>query len=263
MSRQAIIRALSPNIGDCELTHLERSPIDVSRAVAEHEAYAQALEELGCELERLPAEPDLPDSVFVEDTAIVLPELAVITRPGAASRRAETASIAEVLGRYRTLRYITEPATMDGGDVLRVERDLYVGLTDRTNPEGVAQLRELLQPPGYNVQGIPVTGCLHLKSAASWLGDDTVLLNPNWVDKAYFADLTCIPVHPDEPHAANVLRIGDTLVCGAAHVRTRERLQRAGFTVRPVDISELAKAEAGVTCSSLVLEAAPQGAVAQ
>lgn len=253
MKRHAIIRAVSPAIAECELTHLERTPIDAGRADVEHEAYARALEELGCELERLPAEPDLPDSVFVEDTAIVLPELAVITRPGAASRRPETASIAEVLGRYRELQTVTAPATMDGGDVLRVERDLYVGLTARTNPEGVAQLEAFLRPLGYSVRGIPVAGCLHLKSAVSWLGDGTVLLNPDWVDEAYFADLERIDVHPDEPHAANALRIGDTLVCGAAHVRTRELLERAGFTVRPVDISELAKAEAGVTCSSLIL----------
>lgn len=257
MTLHAIIRDVSPAIADCELTHLERVPIDAGRAAAEHEAYAQALEALGCELERLPAEPELPDSVFVEDTAIVLPELAVITRPGAASRRSETASIAGVLGRYRTLRTISEPGTLDGGDVLRVERDLYVGLTERTNTEGVAQLEAFLRPLGYSVRGIPVGGCLHLKSAVSWLGGDTVLLNPQWVDEACFSGLQRIPVHPDEPHAANALRIGDTLICGAAHVRTRERLEKAGFRVYPVDITELAKAEAGVTCSSLILDAVP------
>lgn len=253
MKLHAIIRAVSPAIAECELTHLERTPIDAGRADAEHEAYAHALEEIGCELERLPAEPELPDSVFVEDTAIVLPELAVITRPGAASRRPETVSITEVLRRYRELRIITAPATMDGGDVLRIERDLYVGLTARTNSEGVAQLEAFLRPLGYSVRGIPVAGCLHLKSAVSWLGDGTVLLNPDWVDETYFADLERIRVHPDEPHAANALRIDDTLVCGAVHVRTRERLERVGFAVRPVDITELAKAEAGVTCSSLIL----------
>lgn len=254
MTLHAITRAPSPNIAACELTHLERAAIDAERAAAEHEAYESALEELGCTVERLPAEPDLPDSVFVEDTAVVLPELAVITRPGAVSRRPETASIAKVLGRYRPLHAIAEPATMDGGDVLRIDRNLYVGLTSRTNSDAVSQLREAVAPWDYAVRGVEVHGCLHLKSAASWLGGDVVLLNPEWVDEELFAGLECIHVHPDEPQAANVLRVGGTLLCPAASVRTRERLERHGFTVRPVDISELAKAEAGMTCSSLILD---------
>lgn len=205
-------------------------------------------------MERLPAEPDLPDSVFVEDTAVVLPELAVITRPGAESRRPETESIARALRGYRPLHRIAGPATMDGGDVLRIERTLYAGLTSRTNTEAVNQLREILEPHGFAVQGVTVRGCLHLKSAASWLGGDAVLLNPEWVDEALFAGMNIVRVHPDEPHAANVLAVGGTLLCAAAHVRTRERLERQGYGVREIDISELAKAEAGMTCSSLVFD---------
>lgn len=255
MTLHAITRAPSPNIAACELTHLERAAIDSARAAAEHEAYERALAELGCTVERLPAEPDLPDSVFVEDTAVVLPELAVITRPGAVSRRPETASIAGVLSRYRPVHTIVEPATMDGGDVLRIDRRLYVGLTSRTNDEAVIQLGDALEPFGYSVRGVEVHGCLHLKSAASWLGGDAVLLNPEWLDEGLFDGLERIHVHPDEPHAANVLQVGGTLLCHAACVRTRERLEQHGFTVRPVDISELAKAEAGMTCSSLILSA--------
>jgi len=260
MSLHAITRAPGPDLGACELTHLERVTIDSGRAAAEHQAYEQALEALGCTVERLPAEPGLPDAVFVEDTAVVLPELAVITRPGAASRRPETASVAAVLGRYRPLHAITAPATLDGGDVLRIGRRLYVGLTRRTNAHAVEQLRDLLAPLGYTVQGVDVAGCLHLKSAASWLGGDTLLLNPGWVDAGLFAGLACIPVHGDEPHAANVLRIGDTLLCAAACPGTRVRLAQRGFTVRPVAITELAKAEAGITCSSLILDAGGWGA---
>lgn len=255
MTLHAITRAPSPNLAACELTHLERVAIDATRAAAEHEAYERTLEELGCTVERLPAEPDLPDSVFVEDAAVVLPELAVITRPGAESRRPETASIARALGPYRRLHAIAEPATVDGGDVLRIGRDLYIGLTGRTNEHAVTQFRRLLEPLGYSVQGVAVHGCLHLKSAASWLGGNAVLLNPEWVDEELFAGLERIHVHPDEPHAANVLRVGGTLLCNAAGRRTRERLERHGYVVRPVDISELAKAEAGMTCSSLILDA--------
>lgn len=256
MTLRAITRAPSPNLGACELTHLERVAIDAARAAVEHEAYEQALKALGCAVQRLPAEPDLPDSVFVEDTAVVLPELAVITRPGAASRRPETASVAQALGPYRALHRIVEPGTMDGGDVLRIEKTLYVGLTSRTNADAVAQLREILAPRGYEVEGVDVRGCLHLKSAASWLGGDAVLLNPDWVDEGLFQGLERIHVHRDEPRAGNVLRVGDALLCAAACPRTRERLERNGYAVRPVDITELAKAEAGMTCSSLILEAA-------
>jgi len=254
MTLHAITRAPSPNLADCELTHLERVAIDPARAAAEHEDYERALEELGCAVERLAADPELPDSVFVEDTAIVLPEIAVITRPGAESRRPETESIARVLGRYRRLHHIRAPAILDGGDVLRVGRHLYVGLTSRSNRAAVSQLQAALEPLGYAVQGAEVRGCLHLKSAVSWLGGDVVLLNPNWVDEKLFPGLMVVHVHPDEPHAANVLNVAGTLIAPASCVRTRERLERQGYTVRPVDITELAKAEAGVTCSSLILD---------
>lgn len=256
MSLHAITRAPSPNLAACELTHLERTTIDADRAAAEHEAYERTLQELGCTVEQLPAEAELPDSVFVEDTAVVLPEVAVITRPGAASRRPETASIAAALARYREIRAIEAPATLDGGDVLRMERTLHVGRTSRSNAAGIDQLRNILAPFGYTVRGVDVQGCLHLKSAVSWLGDDTVLLNPHWVDETLFDGMHIIHVHPEEPHAGNVLRIGSTLLCAAAHRRTHECLEKAGFSVRLVDITELARAEAGMTCSSLVLEQA-------
>ncbi len=256
MKLHAITRAPSPNLAACELTHLERTAIDADRAAAEHEAYERALRDLGCTVEQLPAEAELPDSVFVEDTAVVLPEIAVITRPGAASRRPETASIAAALARYREIRTIEAPATLDGGDVLRMDRSLYVGRTSRSNAAGIDQLAHLLEPLDYVVRGIAVHGCLHLKSAVSWLGDNTVLLNPDWVDESLFEGMRTIHVHPDEPHAGNALRIGSTLLCAAAHRRTHERLEKAGFPVRVVDITELARAEAGMTCSSLVLEQA-------
>lgn len=249
----ALTRPVPPSIVSCELTHLARAPIDVRVASAQHERYEAALAALGCAVERLPAEPDLADSVFVEDTAVVVDELAVITRPGAESRRAETASVAAALGRHRALRRIEAPGTLDGGDVLQVGRRVYVGLTGRTNAEGVAQLRDALGPLGYTITGIPVRGCLHLKTAVTAIADDMILVNPRWIELEHFAGFGAIAVHPDEPFAANVLRVGRALLCSAAAPRTRELLEAQGYAVEAVDVSELAKAEAGVTCCSLLV----------
>lgn len=251
----AVTREVSPALGNCELSYVPREAIDVARAGVQHRDYQRTLEALGCRLLTLPAEPELPDSVFVEDAAIVLDEVAVLTRPGALSRRAEVASVAEVLRRYRPLLAIEAPGTLDGGDVLRVGRALYVGESARSNADGIAQLRELLAAYGYTVQGVPTRGCLHLKSAVTQLDEHTLLLQPEWVERQRFADFRVIEVDLAEPHAANVLRIGDALVMPASFPRTRQRLLDAGFHVIAVDVSELQKAEGAVTCCSLVFRA--------
>jgi dimethylargininase len=249
----AITRKVSPAITRCELTHLDREPIDFELATVQHEAYERAVVALGSRVESLPAAPDLPDSVFVEDTAVVLDELAVMTRPGAASRRAEVASIERALARYRPIVSIEAPGTLDGGDVLRLGRRLFVGLSSRSNQQGIEQLRGFLAPPGYTVEGVPVTGCLHLKSAATQVAPDIVLVNRAWVDAAPFTGYTPIEIDPAEPYAANALRIGDGVIYPTAFPRTAERLERAGLRLEPVDVSELAKAEGAVTCCSLLL----------
>jgi dimethylargininase len=250
----ALTRAVPPSIVRCELTYLARTPIDVERAVAQHDTYEDMLVRLGCTVLRLPDEPEQPDSVFVEDTAVVLDEIAVIARPGVESRRGETTSAAEALRSYRPLGCIQAPGTLDGGDVLRLGRRVYVGLSGRTNVDGARQLADLLAPHGYQIAGIEVRGCLHLKSAVSAVADDVLLLNPRWVDGGSFAASERIDVHPDEPFAANALRVGGVVVAAASAPRTRERLEAAGLTVESVDVSELAKAEAGVTCCSLILD---------
>jgi dimethylargininase len=249
----ALTRPVPPSIERCELTHLARAPIDVARATMQHDAYEKALARLGCTIAQLPEEPDLPDSVFVEDTAVVLDELAVITRPGAVSRRGETTSVATALGEYRQLACIEAPGTLDGGDVLRIGYRVYVGLSGRTNADGARQLAHLLAPHGYEVARIDVRECLHLKSAVTAVADDAILVNSQWVDTSHFRGLRLIEVHPDEPSAANALLVDETLLCAAAAPRTRERLGALGFAVESVDVSELAKAEAGVTCCSLIL----------
>jgi len=252
--RIAITREVSPAIGRCELTHLERQPIDVELARTQHRAYQACLARLGCRVYTLPAEPDLPDSVFVEDTAIVLDELAIVTRPGAESRRPEVAAIAEALRPYRTLYAIHAPGTLDGGDVLRVGRCLFVGLSTRSNAAAIEQMQALLAPQGYTVQGVPVAGCLHLKSAVTEVAPGTLLINRAWVDAAAFAGLELIDVDPAEPYAANALRVGEALIYPAAFPRTRQRLEARGLAVHPIDVSELAKAEGAVTCCSLMVE---------
>jgi dimethylargininase len=248
----AVTREVSPAIGRCELGHLERQPIDVARARAQHAAYEARLAELGCEVLRLPPEPDLPDSVFVEDAAIVLDEVAVVTRPGAASRRSETAAVAEALARYRDLVHLLPPARLDGGDVLTIDRTLFVGRSRRTNEEGVRQLARAVAPHGYRVREAAVSGCLHLKSAVTLVAEGTVLIQPAWVETEPFDGLERIEVHAGEPFAANALRIGDAVIYPSNFARSRRRLLERGIRVLTVDVSELAKAEGGVTCCSLI-----------
>lgn len=252
--RVAITRAMSPAFECCELSHLERTSIDVDLARSQHQAYEDRLAAHGCQLVRLPSGDDLPDSIFVEDIAVVLDEVAVITHPGAASRRPEIPAIAGALQAYRRLEYIQPPATLDGGDVLRLGRQLFVGLSQRTTAAGAAQLRRLVQPFGYSVHEVPVKGCLHLKSAVTQISPERLLLNPAWLDKASFKDSQVIEIDPSEPFAANALLLDDCLIYPAAYPRTRARLERGGIRVETVDVSEIAKAEGGVTCCSLIFE---------
>ena len=248
----ALTRSVPPTITGCELTHLAREPIDHTRAVEQHAAYEQALTRLGCRVERLPDLPELPDSVFVEDTAIVLDDLAVIAHPGAWSRRAEVASVVHALQRYRDAACIEPPATLDDGDVLLAGRMLYVGLSARTNAEAVRQLGALLSPRGYTITPVRVNGCLHLKSAVTLASQDTVVINPGWIDQTFFDGFHTIQVDPTEPLAANVLRVGGVTLCAAAYPRTRARLEAGGVRTEALEASEVAKAEGALTCCSII-----------
>jgi dimethylargininase len=252
----AITRAPSPALVRCELTYVERQPIDMGRAVTQHRSYEQLLESLGARVISLPAEPSLPDSMFVEDPAIVLDELAVIFPLGTASRRPEAASIERALAPFRRVERVSLPGTAEGGDVLSIGRTLYVGLSTRTNEEGIRQLKGIVAPHGYEVIPVPVTGCLHLKSAVTSLGDGALLANRAWFDPTPFRGFHWLDVAPEEPHAANSLRIGDTVIFPASFPRTRARIEARGLIVAPLDISELQKAESSLTCSSLLFEVA-------
>jgi dimethylargininase len=250
----AITRPVSQTIERCELTHLERIPIDLKRAAAQHHNYEEAIKSLGVEVLSLLEEPDLPDAVFVEDAAVVLDECAIITRPGAASRQPETESIARALAPYRTLHTIHAPGTLDGGDVLVVGRHIWVGLATRSNQSAVDQMQTHLERYGYAVGGISVTGCLHLKSAVTQVAVDTLLINPDWVDRANFPGMKCIEIDPSEPSAANVLLVGEAVIYQPAFPKTLLRLEAAGIHPLLVDQSELAKAEGALTCCSLIFK---------
>jgi dimethylargininase len=250
----ALTREVSPALAVCELTHLERCSIDVDRARAQHTAYERALGDAGCTVERLPATADMPDSVFIEDIAVVLDEFAIVTRPGAESRRGEVPAVVEALGRYRSVHTIQPPATIDGGDVLVVGRRVFIGRSTRTNADAIVQMRRLLTPSGYTVCDASVRGCLHLKSAVTAVAADVLLANPGWLEAPVLADFDVVVVDPGEPMAANALRVGDRVIYPTAFPRTAERLAARGFNLQLVDASELAKAEGAVTCCSLIID---------
>ncbi|CAN5493219.1 arginine deiminase family protein [soil metagenome] len=250
----AITRAISPLLINCELTHLERSPIDIIKAKKQHDEYENALRKMGYTIRRLTETPHLADGVFVEDTAVVFPEVGIITRPGAASRRPETKSMAVVLKEYRELRFIKKPATIDGGDVLVIGKKVWIGISTRTNEEAIRQFKTLLKPFDYDVIGVPITECLHLKTAITVIKDDLLLINPKWVNPDIFPDLHCEFVHPDEPFGANVMRRENWALCSSAFAHTLHWLSGKGYDVISLDQSELAKAEAGLTCCSVIME---------
>jgi len=247
-------RQVSPCFNECEITHIDRSPIDINVARAQHEGYTQILNDVGCEVIELPAEADLPDSVFVEDTAVILPEVMVITRPGADSRRPETESIIPALETYRELLFIQEPGTVDGGDVLVLDKDIFVGMSTRTNQAAVDQMNALLGEYGYHAQCVELHDCLHLKSAVTRVDAGTLLVNPNWVDAQHFAGFDLIDVHPSEPFAANCLPVNGEIIFPAEFPKTRAKLEARGYKVRTVQVDELAKAEGAVTCCSLIIQ---------
>ena len=249
----AITRDVNAGMGGCELTFMPRVRINTRLAMEQHEQYKAALSSLGCSIVTVPTEPGLADSVFIEDTAIVLDEIAVMCMPGAESRRAEVAGVADVLRQYRMLASIQLPGTLDGGDLLRVGNVIYAGVSTRSNGHGIEQLRSIISEFGYSVEAVETTKCLHLKSAVSQIAPDTLLVNPDWIDSSSFRNCDLIAVDKDEPHAANALLVGAGVVYPSSFPRTLEKLAQHGLNVAPIDVSELQKAEGAVTCCSLIV----------
>jgi len=249
----ALTHAPSPNLEQCQRTYVARAPIDYGRAVQQHEAYCRMLRRAGAGVRTLDVNHDLPDSVFIEDTAVVLDEVAVLASMGAPSRRAEPAGIEPELRKYREIERIEPPATLEGGDVLRVGRTLLVGLSSRTNAAGVAALQAVGRRFGYDVRPVPVRQCLHLKSACAALPDHRLLVNPDWLDARALRGFDLVSLPDAEPDAANLLLLGTRVCLPAAHPQTAELVRELGFEAETVDVSEFAKAEGCVTCLSILL----------
>ena len=249
----AITREASATIGNCALTYLPRVKIDTDLVLKQHQEYQAALASLGCELVTVPTEPGLADSVFIEDTAIVLDEIAVLCRPGIESRRPEVKGVEDVLKKYRTTASIQPPGTLDGGDLLRIGKVIYAGLSTRSNQSGIEQLRHIVADYAYFVKTIEVTNCLHLKSAVSQVATGTLLINSDWIDRSAFGGMELIEVHKKEAHAANALLVGQRVIYPSSFPRTMKKLVAHGIETMPVDMSELQKAEGAATCCSLIL----------
>lgn len=245
----------SPRLEQCQLTYVARAPIDYHLAVHQHEHYCQALRQCGADVRVLDVNRDFPDCVFVEDTAIVLDEVAVLTSMGVESRRAELVGIEPELRKHREVRRIEAPATIEGGDVLCVGRTLLVGLSSRTNRAGVDALEMIVRGYGYKVTPISVRECLHLKTACTALPDQRLLVNPAWLDMRAIQEFQSVPVPEEEPWAANVALVGTTVCVAANHLRTADMIRAFGFDVQTIDLSEFAKAEGGVTCLSILCRA--------
>jgi len=253
MMPTAITRDVNAAMGKGELTFLPRLNIDIERARQQHQQYQMALARLGCDVHQVPTGQGLADSVFIEDTAIVLDELAILCRPGAVSRRPEVAEVETTLAAYRSLACITGPGTLDGGDVLTVGKTIFAGLSSRSNKKGIRQLSDIVAPHGYSVTTVETAQCLHLKSAISQVSVDTLLLNPEWIESSAFSHFNLIKVDQREPHAANALLVGQSIIYPTSFPATRDKLLQRGITIEAVDVSEVQKAEGAVTCCSLVL----------
>lgn len=249
----AVTHVPSRRLQEGERTYVDETAVDYALAVRQHNDYCDALRACDADVITLDVNRKLPDCVFVEDTAIVLDELAVMMSMGAESRRDEPAGIEPTLRRFRTVERVLLPATIDGGDVVRLGRTLYVGESPRTNAAGIAALRDVVSY-AYTVIGVPVSGCLHLKTACSALPDGRLLVNREWIDVSRLPPALLLDVPSSEPWAGDVLVIGNRVIASDAFPDTARLLGRCGFEVIQVAVSEFAKVEGGVTCLSLVFE---------
>ena len=247
----ALTHLPSPKLQECELTFLDSEPICLEKAQSEHQAYRAMLERCGAKVIVLDESLECPDSVFVEDPIIVFDEVAILTSMGVESRRAESDAMARAISKYRTLEKITLPAKIEGGDVLKIGKKIFVGESPRTNIEGIKALEAIIKPFGYSVIPVKVTGCLHLKTGVTALDEKTIIVNASWLDANAFEGFTRIDVPSDEPFGANVLKIGDTLCMNEAFPKSMALVKSLGYKVDSCNISEFVKAEAGLTCMSV------------
>lgn len=250
----AITHLPSPRMNEAVRTFIDVRRIDLERAAWQHAEYRRALEHAGTTVVVLDGNLDHPDAVFVEDTAIVLDEIAIVASMGAPSRRDETGCIEAELRHHRAeIARIEHPATLEGGDVLRVGRTLFVGATGRTNRAGLETFTTIARRHGYDVRSVAVDGCLHLKTACTALPDGTMLINARWIDTRALAGAHLLDVASDEPDAANVVLVGERVLMSSAYPRTIEKVRAHGVHVDTVDLSEFSKAEGSATCLSILV----------
>lgn len=247
----ALTHSPSARLGDCELTHVDRQSIDLGRAMAQHEAYRSALEEADLQVRNFDFNACHADCCFVEDVAVVLEELVLVGSMGVASRRPEVAPWRDLLATFRPIVDLPADARLEGGDVLCLGKQLLIGLSARTNRKAIESVSDLVRPLGYSVHAIKVAGCLHLKTACTAIDDETLLLNPDWIEVGHLPQFKQIATC--DSWGANILRINESLFASKTHTRTVEQLTENGFRVHVLDISEFEKAEAGLTCLSLLL----------
>lgn len=249
----ALTRRPASSLVNCEVGYVPREAIDLPSAFRQHAAYCQALRQMGAEVEVLPPEEAFPDSVFIEDNAIILDELAVVTSMGTPSRQGEPALLLPVLARHRPLVTISPPATIEGGDVLRMGKRLYVGVSTRTNRAGVEALRAIVEPLGYVVTPVMTRVCLHLKTACTFLDNETLLVNPAWLDADALGSFRLLHVPVEEPFGANVLHLPGGVLIQASSPLTRDLIEAQGHAASCVELGEFSKADAGPTCMSLLI----------
>jgi dimethylargininase len=250
----AIVRLPGDNFAD-GLTREDLGTPSLARALEQHASYCQALRDCGLALTTLPANPAHPDGTFVEDTAILLPEGAILTRPGADARRGEVAAIAEALrAHYPTSARIEAPGSVDGGDICEAGRHVFIGLSHRTNEAGAAQLARWLASFGYTSSTVDVRkidSILHLKSGISWLGDGRLLVIDELAGHPAFAGFGVVRIDAEEAYAANAIRVNDTVLIASGFPRLQARLEALGYRCLPLAMSEYAKMDGGLSCLSL------------
>jgi dimethylargininase len=250
---RAIVRGIPSTFDDCIKPPESKQPIDLALAREQHRSYCSSLRGLGIRLIELEADECYPDCTFVEDTAIVAGETAVIARFGVAARAGEETAVEAEISRYERIVTIEPPATIEGGDVLKIDTTLFVGITSRTNREGAAQLERAVAADGFSVVPVPVTGVFHLKSAVTYLGNGHIALASGHFDESIFKRFAKIAIPPEETYATNCLAANDAVLVSAGFPRTRDRIQSAGFTVIETQSSEFKKAGGSLTCLSILL----------
>ncbi|HYL99538.1 MAG TPA: arginine deiminase-related protein [Blastocatellia bacterium] len=253
MITRALVRGISDSYTHATVQAPPPRPIDLQLARSQHHRYIEVLQALGLDVIHIPQDPDLPDCCFIEDCALLHEGLALITNPGAPSRGRETNAVRSYLGKVaHKVEFMVPPATLDGGDCLRIENRIYVGLSSRSNAEGAARVRETFAPAGLDVIEVPVRGALHLKSVCSYLGNGFLVLAGDTISPSVFGDVEILPVSREEAYAANCLAINGTVICSAGYPVTQSKIKAAGFDVVPLDMSEIKKGDGSLTCLSIL-----------